>query len=320
MPLKIDTKDKRILALLDENCRATNTQIAKRVGLSKPAVEYRIRRLERNDAIFAHYAVIDFSKLGYSQYKLYCKFQNTPPEDEQRMLKYWTHATNAIWVASLRGSWDMAVSILARSNFEFGRILSEFFSRFAQFILQKDVLMTEYSPIYAREYLTGSTPKEFIYGLPGNVVELDQQDMFLLKTLSNNARMSIVDLMKKTALTRDIVTYRLRKYEKEKLIVQYRCYPNLPVIGIQLHKIVIRTKNLDERSEKELGAYAANSKRITQFLKLIGSWDIEIEVETESEDQLYALLAEIRKRFANIIREYDLIRITKTLKYTYFPF
>ena len=43
--IKLDLKDRKILALLDENSRYTNSQIAKKVQLSKPAVEYRIQRL-----------------------------------------------------------------------------------------------------------------------------------------------------------------------------------------------------------------------------------------------------------------------------------
>ena len=50
MAVKLDLKDKKILTLFDENARLSNSQIAKRVGLSKPAVEYRLKRLEKNNS------------------------------------------------------------------------------------------------------------------------------------------------------------------------------------------------------------------------------------------------------------------------------
>ena len=46
-PRLTDLKDKKILALLDDNCRYTNSQIARKIQLSKPAVEYRLKRLEK---------------------------------------------------------------------------------------------------------------------------------------------------------------------------------------------------------------------------------------------------------------------------------
>mgnify|MGYP001587376837 CR=1 FL=1 len=87
--MKLDLKDKKILTLLDENARYTNSEIAKKVQLSKPAVEYRINSLEKQKVIFEYYMVIDFTKLGYSQYKLYFKFQNTNLEDETKIINYW---------------------------------------------------------------------------------------------------------------------------------------------------------------------------------------------------------------------------------------
>jgi Lrp/AsnC family transcriptional regulator, leucine-responsive regulatory protein len=320
MAIKLDLKDKKILTLLDEDSKLSNSQIAKKVGLSKPAVEYRLKRFEKNNIIFQYYAVIDFTKLGYSQYKIYFKFQDTTLEDEQNIINYWDKSNNSVWVAQIRGRWDLAVSVIARSNFEFGKVLSEFMNKFSKFILEKDVLLTEYSPIYAREYLTETKPSEFVYGVPSEIYELDETDKKILKELSKNARINIVDLAEKTKLSRDIINYRLKKLTKEKIIIQYRCYLNLQNLGVNHYKIIFRTKNLNEQSEKEIKSYITQHKKATQFLKIIGSWDLEIEFETENEDELYKILTDIRKKFSDIIRDFDILRITETYKYDYFPF
>jgi len=320
MTIKLDLKDKKILTILDENARLSNSQIAKKVKLSKPAVEYRLKRFEKNKIIFAYYSVIDFTKLGYSQYKIYFKFQDITLENEKNIINYWNKDNNSIWVAQIRGKWDLTVSILAKSNFEFGKILNKFMNKFSKFILEKDVLLTEYSPIYAREYLTETKPTEFIYGIPSEIYELDETNKKILKELSNNTRINIVDLAQKTKLTRDIINYRLKKLIKEKIITQFRCYLNLQNLKINHYKIILRTKNFNEEAEKQVKVYITQHKKATQFLKLIGSWDLEMEFETENEDELYKILIDIRKKFSNIIRDFDILRITETFKYDYFPF
>lgn len=320
MAFNLDKKDKKILILLDENSRYSNSQIAKKVGLSKPAVEYRLKRFEKNNVIFEFYTVIDFTRLGYFQYKIYFKFQDVTLEDEKKIVDYWIKAKNSVWVAQIRGKWDLMVSILARSNFEFGEILGKFMNQFSKFVLLKDVLLTEYSPIYAREYLTETKPSEFIYGIPTKIYELDEIDKKILRILSTNARISVIELAKKTELTRDVINYRIKKLKNEKIISQFRCYPNLSNIGINFYKVIIRTKNLDDKAEKQIKTYVAQHKKIPQLLKLIGSWDLEIEFETESEDELYTYLTDIRKRFSDVIRDYDILRVTETYKYDYFPF
>jgi DNA-binding Lrp family transcriptional regulator len=317
---KMDIKDRKLLALLDENARYSNSQIARKIKLSKPAVEYRINRFEKNDVIFQHYAVIDFTKLGYSQYKIYFKFQNANLEEEQQIINYWINSVNSIWVGQIRGNWDLAVSVLAKSNFEFGRVLLGFMNKYSGFILDKEILLTEYSPIYAREYLEDAKPSEFVYGLPSEKYELDEIDAKILKVLATEARCSIINLAEKTKLTRDIINYRMKKLTKDKILMQYRTYPNLEVIGINLYKIIIRTKNFDKAAENKIKSYIALGKKSVQLLKLIGSWDLEIEYEASNEDELYKYLNDLRKQFADIIRDYDIMRITKTYKYNYYPF
>jgi len=318
--VKLDKKDKRILTMLDENARYSNSQIARKVGLSKPAIEYRLNRIEKNSLLFEFYTVIDFTKLGYSQYKIYFKFQNTSLEDEKKIIEYWKKADNSIWVAQIRGNWDLAISVLAKTNLEFGKILNQFMNKFSRFILLKDVLLTEYSPIYAREYLTETKPSEFVYGIPSKIYKLDETDKRILKELATNARISILNLSEKIHLTRDIINYRIKKLMKEKVIVQFRAYPNLQKLGINHYKVIFRTKNFDVVAENKIKQYVSSHKKVTQFLKLIGSWDLEIEFETENEDELYKILTEIRKEFSGIIRDFDILRITETFKYDYFPF
>ena len=323
MVIKLDLKDKKILALLDENARYSNSQIAKKVGLSKPAVEYRIRKLLDEKVIFEFYSVIDFTKLGYSQYKVYFKFQNASLEEERKITEYFLKQKGIVWLAQVRGNWDMAVSIIASSNFEFGKILSEFMNHYSKFILAKDVLLTEYSPVYARKYLLEDKKNrntEFLYGKPTQIIKLDEEDEKILQVLAVDARINIVDLAEKIKLTRDVINYRLKKLTTAGLISQYRCYLNLNNIGVNHYKIILRTKNLDEKTEQRLKNFISSHQKATQFLKLIGSWDIELEFETDGENELYSILNEIRKEFSEVIRDFDILRITETYKYNYFPF
>ena len=318
--ITLDLKDKKLLTALDENSRYTNAQLARKVQLSKPAIEYRIKRLQKNNIIFKYYTVINITKLGYSQYKIYFKFQNTSPTDEQKITDYWIKDNTSVWVVQIRGRWDLAVSILAKSNFKFGKALSTFMNKFSKFILEKDILLTEYSPIYQREYLPQIKPKQCTYGIPEQTYKLDETDTNILQAISNNERILIINLAEKTTLTRDIVNYRLKKLTKDGIINQYRCYLNLQNLNINHYKIILRTKNFNQEEETKIKNYIAKHKKATQFLKLIGSWDLEIEFETENEDELYKILNEIRNKFSNIIRDYDILRITKTFKLNYFPF
>jgi Lrp/AsnC family leucine-responsive transcriptional regulator len=63
-PRVLDEDDLRILRLLQEDARVTREQMARKLKLSKSAVQYRIKKLENSKIIEGYYAKINPSKMG----------------------------------------------------------------------------------------------------------------------------------------------------------------------------------------------------------------------------------------------------------------
>jgi Lrp/AsnC family transcriptional regulator, leucine-responsive regulatory protein len=59
-----DERDLDILAALQEDARATYSEVGRRVGLSASAVHERVRKLERTGAIRGYRAIVDPEALG----------------------------------------------------------------------------------------------------------------------------------------------------------------------------------------------------------------------------------------------------------------
>ena len=62
--MELDTVDRHILALLQENCKLPLARIGERVGLSAPSVAERIDKLEKSGVIRGYTAVLDARRLG----------------------------------------------------------------------------------------------------------------------------------------------------------------------------------------------------------------------------------------------------------------
>ena len=60
----MDTKDRTILEILQEDARATYAQIGDRVGLSASSVHERVRKLERTGVIRGYRAVVQPESVG----------------------------------------------------------------------------------------------------------------------------------------------------------------------------------------------------------------------------------------------------------------
>lgn len=61
---QLDETDRRILAELQEDCKAPLAHVGKRVGLSAPSVMERIRKLEEADIVRGYHALLNSRKVG----------------------------------------------------------------------------------------------------------------------------------------------------------------------------------------------------------------------------------------------------------------
>ncbi|WP_243794717.1 Lrp/AsnC family transcriptional regulator [Saccharopolyspora gloriosae] len=64
-PSELDSIDLSLLADLQQDGRTTHAELARRVGLSAPAVADRLRRLERAGVITGYAVRLDPAKLGF---------------------------------------------------------------------------------------------------------------------------------------------------------------------------------------------------------------------------------------------------------------
>lgn len=62
---KLDNIDRKILALLQENCRYTTAELADKVGLSATPCARRVKQLEENGIINRYVTLLDAKALGY---------------------------------------------------------------------------------------------------------------------------------------------------------------------------------------------------------------------------------------------------------------
>ena len=78
----VDATDRRIVAALRANARATYAELAKEVGLSAPAVHDRVRRLEAAGIITGYHAAIAPAALGLGVSALVSIYQNDVAEQD----------------------------------------------------------------------------------------------------------------------------------------------------------------------------------------------------------------------------------------------
>ena len=94
--VNLDLKDRKILYQLDLNCRQSNTQIGRQVGLSKEVVNYRIKRMQDLGVINNFWTAINSLKLGYYAFRIYINFLDVDPDKKNEIIQYFKNYKNHV--------------------------------------------------------------------------------------------------------------------------------------------------------------------------------------------------------------------------------
>jgi Lrp/AsnC family leucine-responsive transcriptional regulator len=141
--IKLDAKDKKIIAQLQTNCRQTIAEIAKKTNLPRDVVVYRIKKMEQSGVIMSHHTLLDPRKLGYPLY-IYVLFScyNLKPEEESRFVNYLKSHKQIIYVAKNSGKYDFSIGVCAKDYMEFDEIIRQIRQKFIDVIKDIESLPT----------------------------------------------------------------------------------------------------------------------------------------------------------------------------------
>jgi len=318
---EFDLKDKRLLYELDCNSRQTIQQLAKKIGLSKDAVKYRMNKLINEGIIKSFNAVIDTGKLGFLSFRLLLKFYHLSPALEKEILDFLLKNKNLVWLVKVEGNWDVNTWFLYKSVEEMSLFWQELLRRYNNYIDKKEIGIYSNVTYFGRAYLLKNKYNSFsmpIVSLPKEI-KLDKSKLMIVELLSKNARMSVVNIAKATGITPKTIINKIKELEKDKIIVGYRTEFNLEKLGYKYYKLHISTFNISPEKNKQLKQYIKQNPYIIFEDTVLGGYDIEIEIQIENEDNLRDLVEDLREKFSDIIKYYETLYYFKEYRLRFFP-
>src|SRR3989338_6128160 len=138
--IKLDIKDKKIIALLAEDARMPLALIAKQVALSRDAVDYRIKRLVDVGLIIGFVPVLMLKKFGYYWFHVYLLLDETQKEKQHELIEALKNHPNIRSVMEYSERWVIEFILIAENAVEFDNIITEIISDKAGIILEKSKL------------------------------------------------------------------------------------------------------------------------------------------------------------------------------------
>ncbi len=319
--VELDLKDRKIVSELDRNSRQTYQEIARKVRLSKDAVFYRIKRLEREGVIERYQTLIDVGRLGYTSFRIFYKLQNTTSKTEEEIVDFLKKQRIVVWMTTIEGYWDINTWILCRNVSELEDFWRRFTSKYLNYLADKQLSIFTDITYYSRAHMLEGKQNEIEFKFvtaPGEQ-EVDDTDIRILQKLNLNARMPILEIAKSVGLSAKQVSHRIRNMERKKVIVGYRTMFNLERLGLLHYHLNIKVKNLKKEKEAAFRSFCFRHPNILYSHYSICGPDLEIDIEVESVEKLRGIIQEIKDNFSSIIQEYEILHYIRQHKYIYMP-
>lgn len=302
---KITLKDRKILFHLSLNARASLSEIAKAVGLSKQVVGYRIERMEKLRIIEGYYAILNIYKLGYAYYRYYVKYQNVNLEKEREIIDYAINHPAVGWVAQLDGRWDLAMVFWARDIAEFERCLDELNNRYGQYFTDKKITVATWIHHFKHKYLLEKKDMtDIILGGKLENHDIDESDRKILGFLARNGRATLLEIAQKFNMSAKAVKYRLKNLIKKEIIIGFNIKLNHKALGYTHQKVFMDLDKATKENISKIMAYLKQHPSVIYITKAIGSADMEFELMVKTNEEFHDFMRNLRYAFSDMIKEY----------------
>lgn len=316
---KLDLKNKKILFELEQDSRQSLQQLAKKVGLSKEAIFHRVKNLEKVGIIKKYVLEIDVYKLGYQYCPILLRLQNTTPEIEKKILNYLEKNEYVAWLTTCEGNWDINLTLFTKNNFELHSFLSEFLEKYGQYVSEKQIFITTEMHYFKRGFWLDKATTQTMSVGGGKVLDLKEEDLELLKVFSGKARISLVEMARKLKSTSKAISYRIKRLEKIKVIQGSRILVDFSKVGYKYYKILFSLKKMNRENWKKLLTSLHFIPNVIWVTKLIGKYDLSVEMEVKGVEEFRKVLNEIKEKFSDLIKEHESLLIFEERVLDYLP-
>lgn len=127
----LDVTDKKILAELQANGRISNTDLARRVGLSESPCLRRVRNLEDEGVIAGYSAVLDRRRLGFEMLAyVQVNLDQRSEADTHAFVKAVRKAPWIVECVAISGTHDYLLIVAAKNIDDFGELTMKKLLRF----------------------------------------------------------------------------------------------------------------------------------------------------------------------------------------------
>ncbi len=301
--VKLDNKDKLILYELSTDARQPNSEIGKKIKLSKQSVAKRIEILEKTGVITDYFIWISTLNIPVD-YIIFIKLNNDLSDEDIQNKIFQIEGISAIWWCLPH--YDIKIIITTPYADELNNKINKITEILESYIKRKTIIKClNYLYAFDRSYLLNKNNKNHI--INKNIpLKLDFNDQAIIKELFNNARIKIIDLAKIVDLSPETVSHKIKTLIKKGIISKPSVGIDLTKIGYTSIELLFSVNGNIEIIEKKILKICRENNNIVFLSKVLGDYNYIISLEIEYLNTLINVINLMKKELGKELNDYTI--------------
>lgn len=315
---KLDLIDKKIIYELDLDSRQSATSIAKKLKIAKETVNFRIKRLLKNNIIKGFYAILDTSLINKFFFKIFIKFNEIHPNRRKEILDFFATYPKMSQVLLLEGNYDVQLFLLVEENNDLMIFMEELNNFCGKELQKKEILIVDTMYRFNQKFLY-SEKRNFTVSVSNKNKQynIDNVSWDVLKEISKNSRISILDIAKNLNISSQLAQYHLKKLIKDKVIVSTHIAINYDKFNMQHYHLTFQVN--DHKIINQIIQFFNQKNKSIFATKMIGHYDVSAELIVENNEVLRNFVDGLLIKFSEKINHLDIFLIYKEYELRLYP-
>ncbi|MFH1455459.1 MAG: Lrp/AsnC family transcriptional regulator [archaeon] len=319
----LDKKDRKLLYYLSLNSRESHTQLAKKIGLNKNSIKYRIDRLQKNGVIKQFTIIPNPVKCKLNTFNLLLKF-NSDIYENKEIIDYFKKSGFSTLVVTLSGNWDLFVEIMLRDFTEMADWIDEIISHFGNLLNDYKVFFVASAPV--RE---GGMIKEFFQDLDVEKpkpkkkdfapIDLDDVEKRIIYELSKDSSLPYLQIAKNMDVSLDVIRYRMKNLIDKNVIVRFDTKISLKALGYTKYLCRVKLRGGSKERVGEIKKRISVNDNVEYAFFDVNENNLVFTCAFKNSEEIDHLLRGLRKDFSDLIADQEYLLIKETVLLDLFP-
>jgi Lrp/AsnC family leucine-responsive transcriptional regulator len=123
--------------------------------------------------------------------------------------------------------------------------------------------------------------------------EYDDTDLAILRELRNDCKQPVREMAKKLGIHPNTILQRIKKLERENIILKYTAEVDFRKLGYELHAIIMGECKKGRAGDQEQLADLAKMPEMQYLYAVTGAYDVIASVRVKDREQLVEVLGKI---------------------------